>query len=58
MSFDLVKVTASYYELSATDAEEAVHFIKKTVTNHWKMLAEKYRLSRSSVADMAPAFGA
>jgi serine/threonine-protein kinase HipA len=56
MDFALVKDTASYYDLSAEAASEIILSTSKTVADNWKRLAEKYRLSRSKMMDMEPAF--
>lgn len=56
MDFALVKETASYYDLSDKDASEIISSTAKTVADNWIKLAEKYRLGRTTIMDMNPAF--
>lgn len=56
MDFELAKETAHYYGLSSKDANDIVISTKKTVADNWRVLAEKYHLSRSTIMNMEPAF--
>ena len=56
MDFELVKETAHYYGISSKDAENIISYVKKIIAGNWRILAEKYGLSRSTIMNMEPAF--
>lgn len=58
MDFELVKDTAQYYGISSVEAADIILSTKKTVADNWRKQAEGYRLSRSAIRDMEPAFSA
>lgn len=56
MDFELVKETAPYYGVTSKEAIEIINFTKKNVAENWREIAKKYKISRSKISDMEPAF--
>jgi len=56
ISFDLAIATAEYYNIDISVAKSTVADIQKTVSENWKILAADYRLSKSAIKHMEPAF--
>jgi len=56
ISFELAIDTAKYYHINNNDAKNMVADIKKTVENNWRIIAEKYELSKGEISRMNPAF--
>jgi serine/threonine-protein kinase HipA len=47
---------AKYFEYNDSQAKDIISEIKNTVEKNWRKLAEKYKLSRSAIESMSPAF--
>jgi serine/threonine-protein kinase HipA len=56
IDFELALSVAKYFEYSNSQAKDIISEIKNTVGNNWRKLAEKYKLSRSAIENMSPAF--
>lgn len=56
ISFELANNVAKYFDVSEDEAASYIERIKETVSAEWKKLAAKYKLSRSAVRNMEPAF--
>lgn len=52
----LVIATADYYGYTKSEAEELAQTMQNVISQNWRLLAEKYALSRSEREYMAPAF--
>ena len=56
IDFNLALSVAKLYGLTNTQALDSLKEIKNIVENNWRKLAQNYRISRSEIEEMAPAF--
>ncbi len=56
ISFDLALAISEYFDVSTSDAASYIEKVKSTVGTQWKEIAIKYKLSRSEILSMEPAF--
>lgn len=56
ISLEVALETAEYYGYSYASAKTTAAEIIGTVRNHWESIAKSYRISRSSIEYMSPAF--
>ena len=58
ISLDLAIETASYYDISKSDAKRMAAELTSAVRGNWERLALEHGLSRGAVEYMRPAFSA
>ena len=58
MDLSLALETASYYDLTESEAKALAHHILETVRDHWIPLAKQYQIGPSAIEYMRPAFSA
>lgn len=56
ISFDLALGISEYFDISSSDAASYIENVKSTVETEWKEIALKYKLGRSEILSMEPAF--
>ena len=56
ISFELALSVAEYFYISSSEAISYVDKVKSTVETEWREIATKYKLSRSAISFMEPAF--
>lgn len=56
ISFELALSVAEYFDISGSEAISYVDKVKSTVETEWREIASKYKLGRSAISVMEPAF--
>ena len=56
ISFELALSVAEYFDISNAEAISYVDKVKSTVETQWREIASKYKLGRSAISFMDPAF--
>ena len=56
ISFELALSVAEYFDISNADAISYVDKVKSTIEIQWREIASKYKLGRSAISFMEPAF--
>ncbi len=56
ISFELALSVAEYFDISGSEAISFIDKVKSTVDTQWREIAAKYKLDRSAISFMEPAF--
>ncbi len=56
ISFELALSVAEYFDISISEANSYINKVKLTVEAEWREIANKYKLGRSAISFMEPAF--